>query len=84
MTITQKLRNAFPGISVIITGIARSFNAFMVYKRGVEAVKTFCSEVPSNKWMLIISMHPPFSYYDAYRIVTFLQKDSKRLRNGKK
>jgi hypothetical protein len=43
----------------------------------MHSIKTFCGEVPINKWMLKISTHSPLSYYDAYLIITFLTEESK-------
>jgi hypothetical protein len=82
MTITKRIQNTFPGITALITGFVRAFRAGRAYDLEMRGIKTLCSEVPINKWMLKISKHSPLSYYDAYRIVTFLTEESKAFKRN--
>jgi hypothetical protein len=76
MTITEKLRRAFPGISALVAAIIGALRAYREYEKALNAVEALKITDPGNAWIWDITHHSMLSYSEALSIYEYLSEFS--------
>jgi hypothetical protein len=76
MTITEKLRRAFPGVSALVAAIIGALRAYQEYEKALNAMEALKIKDPVNAWIWDVTHHSMLSYSEALSIYEYLSKFS--------